>query len=100
MNGYRFYLEFSTTYRKKKSGKENKGHSGNVCAISTDKNLISARGSELMFEGLVSVFDHPNSPVNWSGASWGYLRSKCKRISEAKARQIHPVLFQRLDETD
>jgi hypothetical protein len=27
------------------------------------------------------------------------LRQKCRRISEAKARKIHPALFERLDQS-
>jgi len=52
---------------------------------------------KLCYEGFVGVFDRPNSPVNFSGAALDYLREKCKRVSETKARTIHPALFERLD---
>jgi hypothetical protein len=48
-------------------------------------------------EGLGAVFEYGNSPVASTSASRSFLRG-CKRISEAKARQVHPALFQRLDD--
>ena len=52
-----------------------------------------------MVEGLGAVYDYANSPVAGTAASLDYLR-KCKRISEAKARQVHPALFGVLDRAD
>jgi hypothetical protein len=46
----------------------------------------------------MAIFDWPNSPVAGTGVSLDYLRQKCKRISEAQARTIHPVLFEWLDQ--
>jgi hypothetical protein len=43
------------------------------------------------------VLFHPNSPVAGTSIDVSILRERCKRISEAKARQIHPLLFERLD---
>ena len=51
-------------------------------------------------EGFVPIYDWPNSAVAYSGASDEYLRKRCKRVSEAKAREIHPRLFERLDMED
>jgi hypothetical protein len=52
----------------------------------------------LCYEALAALFVRPNSPVAGTGVALGYVRQKCKRISEAQARTIHPALFERLDE--
>ncbi len=87
MKGYRFYLTHDTP-KEKREGSDN----GNCVAIDTD--VLEKHGS---LEGFGPVFFSPNSPVCWSGISSEYLRTKCKRISEARARKIHPELFKRLD---
>lgn len=97
MKGYKFYLEFPSAKVKRKSGKANTGHSGTVIALATDPEFTYIRNGGIVTEGLAAVFLNPNSPVNWGSVSWDYLREKCKRISEAEAREIHPNLFKRLD---
>ncbi len=87
MTGYRFYLEHKSKAKKRKNE-----HMGTVIAI--DTNILDKYH---VYEGLTAVFDTPNSDVCWSGASREYLRANCKRISEEKARAIHPALFKRLD---
>jgi hypothetical protein len=47
-------------------------------------------------EGRGSVFDYADSPVASTAASRSFL-NRCRRISETKARQVHPALFERLD---
>ena len=98
MNGYRFYLEFDSKAAKRKSGRENTGHTGNCLALAADREFTYIMNGGIFTEGLTAVYFSPNSPVNWSSVHWDYLREKCKRISESKAREIHPELFQRLDE--
>lgn len=92
MLGFRFYQEFTNTTKKHPTG--------NVIAVSVDNKgrpeYLRAR-DEPMVEVISAVFDTPNSPVEGSSASMGYLRSHTKRISEAQARKIHPELFRRLD---
>lgn len=97
MKGYKFFLEFPDNKTKRKSGRENIGHSGNCLALATDPEFCYVSSGGIIQEGLSAVYFTPNSPVNWGGISWDYLRAKCKRISEAKAREIHPELFARLD---
>lgn len=97
MNGYKFYLEFPDKKSKRKSGRENLGHSGNVAALATAREFTYVRNGGIIQEGLTAVYFSPNSPVNWGSVSWDYLKEKCKRISESKAREIHPALFERLD---
>ena len=87
MKDTRFYLEFDSTYRKRKGE-----HSGNVFAAFPA--LITSGGR---LEGIGAVFFHPNSAVCGCAASLDYLRTRCKRISERRAREVHPELFRRLD---
>ena len=87
MKGIRFYEEF-TNKRKGISA-------GNVFALDLyegDNGYYRAHPF-----GTGAVFDEPNSPVAGTGVSWEWLRAKCKRVSEAHARTVHPVLFARLD---
>jgi len=51
----------------------------------------------VVVEGLASVFARENSPVCWTGISTEYLRERYRRVSERKAREIHPALFRYLD---
>lgn len=94
MNGIRFYAEFPEGVSKRRPVAE----ATNVVALFAGSYTI--RDGEAILEGLGSLYDRPNSPVASTGISAGFLRSKCKRISEAKAREIHPALFARLDESD
>jgi hypothetical protein len=91
MNGYRFYLEYDNKTEKQKATVKNVGnHSGNVLAIYTQYLPQS-------IEGIGAILYIPNSPVGSTGASWEYIREKCKRVPEIVARQIHPELFKVID---
>lgn len=93
MVGIRFYEEYSN---KRKGIKQ-----GNVVAVIPENKWIDYRShgtAELLFDGIGAVFFYPNSPVCGTNVAQGYLRESCKRISESKARQIHPALFQYLDQ--
>ena len=90
MNGIRFYLEFKDK-SKRQSG-------GNVVAALVLNGAYWSSG-KLCYEAIAALFDRPNAPVAGTGVALDYLRQKCKRISEAKARVIHPTLFERLDES-
>ena len=90
MNGIRFYLEF-TDKSKRQSG-------GTVVAALVLNGSYWSSG-RLCYEAIAALFEQPNSPVAGTGVAVDYLRRKCKRISEAKARRIHPALFERLDQT-
>lgn len=48
-------------------------------------------------DAIGAVYSHADSGVASVGASPDYLRKLCKRVSEAKAREIHPTLFRVLD---
>jgi hypothetical protein len=87
MNGIRFYLEFKDT-AKRQSG-------GTVIAALVANGTYWSSGT-VCYEALAALFDQPNAPVAGTGVALDYLRRKCKRISEGKARIIHPALFARL----
>ena len=89
MNGIRFYEEL-TDKSKRKSG-------GTVVAALVLNGGYWSSGT-ICYEALAAVFDWPNSPVAGTGVACDYLRQKCKRVSEARARSIHPALFERLDQ--
>lgn len=89
MKDVRFYLEFETP-RAKRAGK----HTGNVFAAFVGNGVTRGVGGG--YEGLGAVHDYPNSPVATTAASWNHLRLT-KRVSEKTAREIHPLLFERLD---
>ena len=87
MNGIRFYLEFKDRSKRQCSG--------NVVAALV-LNGIYRSGGTWCYEALAALFDQPNAPVAGTGVALDYLRKKCKRISEVKARSIHPALLARL----
>ena len=97
MKDVRFYLEFPSRTAKKRSGREHRGHSGNVFAafdcMGNGRFYNPATGN---MEGLGGIFEYADSPVGSTAASPAFLR-QCKRIPEALARSIHPSLFERLD---
>jgi hypothetical protein len=89
MNGTRFYLEFKDKSKRQSGGTV-------VAALVLNGSYWSS--GKLCYEALAALFERANSPVAGTGVALDYLRQKCKRISEAKARIIHPALFERLDQ--
>ena len=90
MNGVRFYLEFTDKSKRWPGGTV-------VAALVLNGSYWSS--GRLCYEAIAALFDRPNSPIAGTGVALDYLRQKCKRISEAKARIIHPALFERLDQS-
>lgn len=93
MKGYRFYEEIEN------KGKKDEKSNGNVIALFLDENNDPTSypyGPKQVWSGLGAVYFHENSPVSVTGISPDYLREDCKRVSEEKAREIHPRLFERL----
>jgi hypothetical protein len=89
MKGVRFYLEFSD---------KSKHRSGGTVVAALVINGTYRRSGATCYEAVTALFDWPDSQVAGTGVSLDYLRQKCKRIKEAKARTIHPALFERLDQ--
>lgn len=90
MKDVRFYKEYDS-----KSDKRRDNGNGNVLAVFPENSFISQ--GEYLVEGIGAVYYQPDSPVCSTSVSWKYLREQTKRISEAKAREIHPELFKYLD---
>jgi len=90
MSGICFYQEFSDKARRTSAG--------TIVAALVCNGLYWSSGI-ICYEAIAAVFDWHNSPVAGTGVTLDYLRQKCKRISEAKARAIHPALFERLDQS-
>jgi hypothetical protein len=68
---------------------------GNMQIVLGDADLTRAQRDEIYVTG--AVYGHPDSACAGTSASRDYLRTKCKRVSESKAREVHPNLFRYLD---
>jgi hypothetical protein len=89
MKNIRFYEEF---VNKRKGESE-----GNVVALLVDDNGSPSFNPGGAMECISGIFIWPNSPVTSTAVSHEHLQKHCKRVSEARAREIHPQLFKRLD---
>lgn len=89
MKGVRFYEEYADEKTRKVS-------QGNVVAIDTETPPYRS-GDVVCVSALSGIYMSPNAPVATTGVALSYLRENCKRISEARAREVHPALFHRLD---
>lgn len=99
MKDYHFYLEYPTAKDRRAGTRKNPGnHSGTVVVVFTDRETQYRSGNDWMYECISSVQDTPDGAVCSGSASYGYLRERCKRISEKLAREIHPTLFHYLDQ--
>ena len=87
MSGICFYQEFSDKCKQRSAG--------TIIAALVCNGLYWSSG-KMCYEAIAGLWDEPDSPVAGTGVACDYLRQKCKRISEAKARAIHPTLFERL----
>jgi hypothetical protein len=90
MSGISFYQEFSDISKRRSAG--------TIIGALVCNSLYLSSG-KICYEAIAGLFDMPNSPVTGTGVARDYLRRKCKPISEAKARTIHPALFERLDQS-
>ena len=96
MRGYRFFIEFNSRGDKWKGCDR-----GTVFALYTGEGVEEERTLSSLRaypQGLGAILNQENSPVCWCGTSYPYLRDFCKRVSEKRAREVHPALFLRLDE--
>lgn len=92
MDGITFYEEFKDT--------EKASSIGTVVAALVANGTSVNRCGKTSYDAICSVYAHPNSPVASSTVSLDYLDVFCKPISEAQAREIHPRLFEWLDQED
>lgn len=68
----------------------------NVVAVFCEGHTPIVNPANGCYEGMAATFDHADSPVSGTAISPEVLK-RCQRISEARAREIHPKLFERLD---
>lgn len=89
MRGYRFFEEYD---------QERRESAGNVIALRLSEQTFIQPGA-ICFEAVCAEEDShiPNSPVKPSYVNVEYLGKFCRRISEARARSVHPRLFEFLD---
>lgn len=85
LSGIDFYREYSDLKKRKPDG--------NCVAIIKDN--ICPDGS---IEAIGAVFDHANSVCAGTAVSPAYLKTRCVKILESEARDIHPALFDYLDD--
>lgn len=91
MRGVRFYADYGTPAAKRKGG-----DAPNALAIFEDAKTAASDGPQ--YDAIAALTDMRNSDVASTGVSSGYLRTCCKRISEAEAYRIHPQLKDRMQE--
>ena len=99
MKGYIFYLEFPTAKAKRKATRKNLvWHSGNCIAVASDRaEQVEQWRVNKCYPAFTAVQDIPNNQCCFNQVSPDYLSERCKRISEAQAREIHPNLFYRIE---
>lgn len=95
MKGYRFYEELYDKGRKSEEPR------GTVVAVMLDEDnrpivYYPTRGG-VNYSAVVGVYDEPDSDVCTSGVDIEYVQYNCRRVSEKRARKIHPELFKYLD---
>lgn len=95
MKGIRFYQEFDSKSKTRPTGNCLAVLAGNI--TDAPGNGIFFSGKTACYEAIAGLFDHADSAVAVTSVAVDYLREKCKRVPEAKARKIHPALFERLD---
>ena len=110
MRGYRFYLDYYTP-RKRRRG-QHKHHVIATRVKSDGRSRLEHITKELTYypsreatQGITwteivavqAETDKVNAPIKNTTVPRSYLDGCCKLISEAKAREHHPKLFEYLD---
>jgi hypothetical protein len=89
MYGVTFYEEFGSKANKRKGIS-----AGTVVAVyRTTGSYYAQIGQYGVMSAIGAVFFSPNSPVATDAVHVDYLADTCKRISEARAWEVHPNLF-------
>lgn len=88
MKGYTFYLEYPSKQDKRKKR-------GNpTVLVAYGKPFLSGQSGKIACVETVSAAIEGDRNLFTSGAaSLDYIRENCTRVSEAKARSIHPEIF-------
>lgn len=90
MHGYRFFEEYRDDTMQ--------ASSGNVIAVNLGAGSFVQHGG-VCYRAVVPAPERgvPNSPVTMSLFNAEYLGTRCRHVSEARARKIHPKLFEFLE---
>ncbi len=93
MKGIRFWEEYKYGIRKGHGAGES---TGNCFAV-----MLDSCGEDdeygACYKALMPIYQTANSPV-WIGIiQVAFLIGTCKRVSEQRARTVHPQLFEVLD---
>lgn len=101
MKTIKFYLEYPSIKDKINATRKSLGkHSGNcIAVIDNTKQLVNMHGETYcILDAICSVFYKDNSDVCYSTVNENYIWERCKRISEKSAKEIHPRLFEYLNQ--
>jgi hypothetical protein len=80
-----FYEQFNDDEKTESAGK--------VIAVLVNRWKHGSAGQGRIFKAVLGLAKVPNAPAVQSTVAERYLDAKCRRISEARARQIHPNVF-------
>jgi hypothetical protein len=90
MSLYKYFEEYTTAQRE--------ASTGNVIAVPERMASVVQPGGICLPVVCASEEDTtPNSPVSPALLMAEYLGTHCRKISEARARRIHPRLFEYLE---
>jgi hypothetical protein len=89
MTGIRFYEVFNDTTKREPAGK--------AIAVFPYLWRDGSGGQGRLYYSVIGLAHRPNPPVLTTTVAESYLRSKCRRVSESRARRIHPNLFRYLE---
>ncbi|HWJ21323.1 MAG TPA: hypothetical protein VNS52_03125 [Gemmatimonadaceae bacterium] len=90
MKGYSFFEEYRDELML--------ASSGNVIAVNVDEGSFVLHGG-VCYKAIVPSPERgvPNSPVTMILFNAEYLGSRCRPVTELRAREIHPKLFEYLE---
>jgi hypothetical protein len=92
MKGVRFYEELHNKNRTAETSQ------GNIVAVFYETPRV--QDGDTVFDAAGAVYFEENSPVCGTSVGQVYLSTSCRRVSEKRAREIHPSLFVWLDGDD
>lgn len=103
MKGYRFYANYDSAAHRRRDTVAHRSTlrttpdpAKNCIAVYLDDDGRPLWGGDNTMECAASIFADENSDVCTSGVGSRFLMERCRRISEAEARRIHPRMFEYL----
>lgn len=96
MKGYRFYEVYASKKAKRK--RESQGECLALCVDEEWYFTFNGQRNVAVKGAVSAVYDGPDSPVGYGAVGREFLRERCRRVSEKRAREIHPRLVEYLRE--